>query len=281
VEFELLADGYAFLEAPRIDAHDNLYFTDIHIGGIFKRAPDGSIVHLLADRNVIGGLAFNRDGRIVASGAGGLILFDERTGQREMLLEQLDGQPIPVINDIQPDGEGGLYAGVVDIPERNLAKAVPSPLLHVSSDRRVRRVMEGTIISNGIGLSPDRKTIYHADTAIGILAYDRAPDGSCSNRRLLVDHPRVDGLAVDEEGGIWVATIEDAAIKRFLPDGRLERSIAIPAKRVLSLAFGGKDRTDLYIVTGSPANALDLERDGKVFRTRSDVRGLATPLTQF
>src|ERR1700737_3471184 len=113
MKLELLSAGHTFLEAPRVDAENNLYFSDIVVGGIFRRAPDGTITHLIPDRTWIGGLAINQDGRLVVSGRGGLLLFDPATDEREVLFDTLDGEPVGAINDIQPDGMGGLYAGLI------------------------------------------------------------------------------------------------------------------------------------------------------------------------
>jgi sugar lactone lactonase YvrE len=295
MKFERLADGYVFLEAPRTDREGNLFFSDIVIGGIFRRAPDGAVTHLLADRKMIGGLALNADGRLVVSGGGGLILFDVRSGEREALMDTADGRPVGGVNDLQPDGEGGLYAGTVDAaaqaamvdndPAVKLAAsrrpAEPQPLVLLSADRRARCVGVGAVITNGIGLSPDRRVLYQAETLEGILAYDRAPDGTLSKRRLAIRHPFSDGIAVDSEGCIWIAAVQDGAIVRFTPEGKLDRRIDVPVREVASLTFGGEDLRDLYVVTGSAINRPSYARTGHVYRARSDVAGLATPLTRF
>jgi sugar lactone lactonase YvrE len=278
---ELLADGYTFIEAPRVDARGNLYFSDVVLGGIFRRSPDGKIDHLIPDRTWIGGMALNADGRLVLSGRGGLVLFDPQTGRRETLFESLDGVPVGSINDIQPDGVGGLYAGMIDPAAQMLEKAEPQPLVHIAPDRRVRRVAEGIKVSNGIGLSPDGRVLYQAETLDGVLAYDRAADGTLSNRRLAVQHPLTDGLAVDAEGCIWIAAVGDSAVVRFRPDGSLDRRIQTPVRETTSLTFGGEIFADLYIVTGSRIDLPTYERTARVYRTRSDIPGLPTPLTRF
>jgi sugar lactone lactonase YvrE len=278
---ELLADGYTFIEAPRVDARNNLYFSDIVLGGVYRRAPDGKIDHLIPDRTWIGGLALNADGRLVLSGRGGLVLFDPQTGRRETLFDTLDGVAVGSINDIQPDGNGGLYAGMIDPAAQVLAKAEPQPLVHIAPDRRARRVAEGIKVTNGIGLSPDGRTLYQAETLEGVLAYDRASDGTLTNRRLVIQHPLTDGLAIDAEGCVWIAAPTASAVVRFSPDGTLDRRIETPVRETTSLTFGGEDLRDLYIVTGSRIDLPAYERTGRVYRMRSDVAGLPTPLTRF
>jgi sugar lactone lactonase YvrE len=278
---ELLAEGYAFLEAPRVDSNDNLYFSDIVIGGVFRRSPDGKTTHLIPDRGWIGGIAINHDGRLVLSGRGGLILYDPQTDRREVLFDSLDGEPVGSINDIQPDGRGGLYAGLIDPAAQMLAKSRAQPLVLVSPERRARRVADGIKVTNGIGLSPDGRTLYQAETMDGVLAYDRAPDGSLSNQRLAIKHSLTDGLVVDSAGYIWLAAPNGSAVFRYAPDGQLDRRIDVPVKEVASLTFGGSDLRDLYIVTGSAIDKKEYPRTGNVYRMRSDVAGQETPHTRF
>ena len=73
-----------------------------------------------------------------------------------------------------------------------------------------------------------------------------------------------DGLAVDEQGGVWVATGEAGAIARFAADGSLDRTVDVPAEFVSSLCFGGDDLRDVYVTT-----------IGALFRGRCDVPGPA------
>jgi gluconolactonase len=281
MKVELLAEGYILIEGPRVDSNDNLWFSDIKVGGVFRRSPDGKIKNMIRDRMWIGGLAINADGRVVASGHGGLIIFDPDTEKQEVLLDKVEGLPKLAFNDIQPDDEGGLYAGAIDPAAQMLGKAEASPIVHLSPSRKARRVAEGTKIANGIGLSLDRKTLYQVETLEGVLAFDRAADGSLSNKRLFIEHRLADGLAVDSEDGIWIAASQDYSIKRFTPDGKLDRRVEVPVQFVTSLCFGGDDLKDIYIVTGSAIDKPSYTRTGNVYKVRSDVAGQPTPLTKF
>ena len=80
-----------------------------------------------------------------------------------------------------------------------------------------------------------------------------------------------DGLAVDSDGGVWVACWQTARILRYRPDGVLDRTITLPFPHLVSLAFGGADMTDVYVTTGG-----NIEHPGRggVVRIKSDVPGL-------
>lgn len=280
-ELEQLSEGHVLIEGPRVDEANRLYFSDIITGGVFRRDPDGKMTHLIPERTWIGGIALNADGRLVLSGRGGLILFDPKTGRQEKLLEAVDGEPIGSINDIQPDDQGGVYAGLIDPAAQSGLKGKGQPLVLLTAKREVRRVAEDVKVSNGIALSPDGRTLYQAETTDGVLAYDRSANGSLGNRRLQIKHSLTDGIAVDEEGAIWLADPLGSAIFRYLPDGSRAEKIDVPVRWVTSVTLGGDDLRDLYIVTGSALNEANYEKTGRVYRTRVKVPGLPTPKTRF
>ena len=75
-----------------------------------------------------------------------------------------------------------------------------------------------------------------------------------------------------------VAIYGGGAVHRYAPDGSLDRSVAVPARAVTSLCFGGADLRDLYVVSAD--NTDDPTAEGCVFRTRSDIAGLPAPLAR-
>ena len=81
-------------------------------------------------------------------------------------------------------------------------------------------------------------------------------------------------MTVDAEGGVWLALHGGGAIRRYTPDGRLDRVISLPVKHVTCCAFGGPDFDDLYIT--SMTYRLPVEDQplaGSLFRVRPGVRG--------
>src|SRR5215472_9122138 len=92
---------------------------------------------------------------------------------------------------------------------------------------------------------------------VGVFA--ESPDGSA------------DGLALDSEGGVWVALGEGGGVARFHPDGELDEVITLPAGFVSSLSFGGPDMRDVLISTAD--NQLRPELGGTLLRSRSKIPG--------
>ena len=276
MELELLASGYGLVEGPRTDAEDNLYFTDIPGGTVNRRQPDGTIDTLVSGRRMIGGLALHADGGFVMSGPN---VAHWRDGEVRVLLD-VDG--VNSFNDIQPDAAGHVYAGAIRSDLDDLrAEKVPGECYRIGAGGAIDELYGGIEVSNGIGLSPDGATLYHVDsTTKGIWVHDLADDGTVSNRRHIgraaFERGIPDGMCVDADGNLWVAHVGGRRVVKLSPSGDQLDEIPVPSKAVTSVAFGGPEAADMYIVT---ADHLDEpERRGCVFRCRPGVTGLVTPL---
>lgn len=271
---EALASGYGLIEGPRVDAGGNLFFSDVQGGGVYRRAPDGAISTVIPKRRGVGGIALHADGGLVVSGRN---ICHVRDGETRVLFERAD---VGGFNDIFTDREGRVYAGSLrSNPFGRDAGQQKGELWRIDAPGVATEMYGDIALSNGIGFSPDGTILYHSDSVPRqIVAHDLSPDGQAKHRRALVtlETGVPDGLAVDEEGGVWVAVYGGGCVARYRADGTLDRRIEVPARSVTSLCFGGDDLRDLYIVTAD--NSDDPARGGTVFRTRSDVAGLPVPL---
>lgn len=281
MEIQTLASGFGLIEGPRVDGQDRLYFTDHASASVCRRSPDGRLETLLSGRPSIGGLALCKSGKLLMSGPS-LALLDEKAGTVEDVFSKYPGRTINSLNDLTVDAHGSVYIGSMNYNALNRhAKPVPGDLFRVDPDGMATLVGEGYQVSNGLGFSPDGKLLYHADSPPkAIYAYDVAPDRTLKNRRRFAELPEgyPDGLAVDAEGGVWAAAIFAYELVRFKPDGTLDRRIKLPSRMVVSLAFGGPDLCDLYVVTG---DNVDRPLKGTIFKLRSDIPGLPIPKANF
>jgi sugar lactone lactonase YvrE len=158
-------------------------------------------------------------------------------------------------NDAKADQAGRLWLGTMAYDETPGAGALyrldpraPRPVL----------VLGGVTISNGLGWSPDAKLMYYVDTATGrvdVFDYDLAT-GELSYRRPFVEIDKADGspdgICTDAEGAVWVALWGGGAVRRYLPDGGLDRVVEVGTADVTSCAFaasGGADELDLLVIT--------------------------------
>jgi len=281
MEVETLASGFGLLEGPRVDELNRLYFSDVPRGGVYRRNPDGTIETLIPGRKGVGGLLFNESGGLVVTGRT-LALWDQRTGAIRDIFTSFAGVPLRGLNDLTVDDGGSVYVGSLEFNALSNEKPVPGFLYRVDPDGKVTRLWEGIELTNGLGFSADRKLLYHSDsTTKAVWVYDVAPDRIVKDRRVFAKLPEgwPDGMAVDIEGGVWVAAVFAGEVVRFKSDGTLDRRVKIPAKKVTSLVFGGKDLQDLYVVSAD--NSEDTSRQGTIFRTRSDIPGLPVPSSRF
>jgi gluconolactonase len=285
MQFETLAYGYEFLECPRVDAENRLYFSCSR-NGVFRRDLSGNIQRLF-ERTWVGGLALNRGGGLLVSGKT-LALWNERDHSLKDIISEFEGSPIPGFNDLVVDRAGNVFVGVMgfDINTFDPSRAKPPPgsLFRVSPTGVATRLHDGIMVPNGIGFSPDGKLLYLSDTMThAVWVFDVTADHGVRDRRVFhhfADDELPDGLAVDVEGCVWVAVAKGKGeVVRLRADGTIERRVKVPSTFVTSVGFGGADLTELYVVTAD--NSEEPSRNGTVFRTRVDVPGLPMMPSQF
>jgi xylono-1,5-lactonase len=268
VSIETLASGYGLVEGPTVDADGNLYFSDVLGGGVYRLGPDGEITTVVPKRRGVGGIVLHADGGVVVSGRD---IVHVRDGENRTLLVVDDALGW---NDICADSAGRVYAGSIRFfvfdPD---AEPVPGELWRVDAEGKGTVLYDGVLHTNGVALSPGERTIYHSDTRNNvILVHTLADDGTASDRRVLHFPPGApDGMAVDAQGLLWVASARAGCIARLTPEGEIDRVVDIPAQMVTSLCFAGGDARDLYVVTGDNTEAP--ERGGTIFRITVDVAG--------
>jgi D-xylonolactonase len=151
----------------------------------------------------------------------------------------------------------------------------------IELDGSVRKVAYDIQLTNGLGFSPDGKTLYHSDSAHDhINCYSVSAGGFLIEKQLFAttEIGSPDGLVVSEDGRVWVALPGGRGVGVYHPDGSYDQLIEIPEPMCTSVCFGGDDLKDLYIVSGSRGS--DSERAGAVYVQRVDVAGLAVPLAR-
>ena len=137
---------------------------------------------------------------------------------------------------------------------------------------------------NGLAFDPDGRGVWWSDSHPLSQCVWHAPladDGSVGKHRLVIDmHElpgRPDGAAMDVDGGYWICANDGGRIVRLTPDGRVDRSIAVPVSKPSMCSFGGDALDTLYVTSIQPAQPQgdDVELAGEVFALRPGTQGIA------
>lgn len=272
---ETLAYGYGLIEGPRVDAEDNLYFSDVPNGGVYRRSPDGEITVAIPKRRGVGGIALHADGGLVV---GGRNVCHVKDGETRVIF----APDAPGLNDLMADSQGRVWVGTLRSNPftDGLEDREEGECWRIGTDGTATEMYGGVALTNGIGFSPDGSRVYHSDTGHHHIICHDIVDDQAVNRRAIFEDPKFfpDGLAVDSAGTIWVAEFGRGCVRGISPEGEEVGAVEVPAKEVTSVCFGGSDLRDLYIVTAD--NTDDPSRGGTVFRTRVDTPGQPTPVAR-
>ena len=262
----VLRRPHSLLEGPRIGPAGEFVYSDVIAGGLFACSPDGEVTELLAGRRGIGGVVAHAEGGWVISGRS-LVHLRPDGSQRELLSDP----DVPGYNDISATPGGELLAGELRYRPMSGEEPREGRLIAIGPGGTVRALCEHVQWPNGIGVSPDGATVYISDYARRrVLACPLA--GGASLEFAASPRGSADGLAVDAEGGVWVALGEGAGVARFDASGELSEILDVPAGFVSSVSFGGPDMRDVLISTAD--NLLEPELGGTLLRARSEIAGL-------
>jgi sugar lactone lactonase YvrE len=292
MQAELIVDARnAVGECPVWVPEENaLYWVDIPAGGLQRWSADTGHVHAWRAPQMLACIARHRDGGWVAGMESGFFhLHPHNDGSLDSnLLAPVEHARTDMrLNDGRCDRQGRFWAGSMVL---NMgANAADGALYRYSAGQHgpLEAQLGGFIVPNGLGFSPDGRTMYLSDShplVQQIWAFDYDTDsGTPSNRRLFVDmHQfagRPDGAAVDAEGCYWICANDAGLIHRFTPDGRLDRSLAVPVKKPSMCAFGGSRLDTLFVTSIRPGDDHDEQSlAGGVFALDPGVKGLPEPL---
>lgn len=249
-----------------------LYWVDIE-GCLLHRfhAPSGHQAYPMSSKT--GFVVAAQDGRLALGLADGIYLFDRQTGDLALLAAPAHWPAGNRFNDGKCDPRGNLWAGTISQSRKAEAALyyLHDGLLHVREQYIVN--------SNGLGWSPDGRTMYFNDTAAHTTwAYDYdVATAAASAKCVFADHGakgRPDGLCVDTAGRVYCASWSEGAVDVFSPEGMRLFRIEVPVDHVTSCAFGGADMKRLFITT-----AGEKGESGHLFYYDADIAGLPeTPL---
>jgi sugar lactone lactonase YvrE len=219
----------------------------------------------------VGAVVPRASGGLVVAAGNSFLALDPLTGVVTELAVA-PGQPDTRMNDGKCDRAGRFYAGTMADDE----SPGKGSFYRLDVDHGVTELFSGIGLSNGLGWSPDDRLMYYIDSLayrVDVLDYDPAT-GDLRERRpfttLGSGDVMPDGMAVDAEGGVWVAVWGGGVIQRYNAAGRLTGVVRLPAANVTSCAFGGPNLDQIYITTADgPGRSA-----GALFTCAAGVTGL-------
>jgi sugar lactone lactonase YvrE len=226
-------------------------------------------------------LAIRKKGGMIAATARGLSTWDVESNKFETMMNPLEGRAGIRFNDAAVDPRGRFWVGSMD---DNNPKEPNGQLFRLDGDKSFHLMDSDITVSNGIGWSPDQKTMYFTDSfRYCIHAYDfDAAAGSIKNRRVFVqsgtDGGVPDGMTVDSEGFVWSAFWGGWKVVRYNPEGKIDREYRLPVPNPTSCAFGGKHLDELYVTSATlgltAKEKSDTPQSGDLFRLRTGIKGM-------
>ncbi|WP_165323925.1 SMP-30/gluconolactonase/LRE family protein [Rhizorhabdus phycosphaerae] len=276
-DFEELASGFLFVEAPRAAPDGSLWFSDLSAGTVHRRDVNGTVRTTLAGRDWVGGIVHDVSGKTLCGGRGGIIALDLLTGDTQSVLSEIEGEPIVAVNDMEADGAGGFYGGTIDFVSIMELGRRPAPgrFFHMDASGKITVIRRDVFASNGIAFSPCGRWLYHSETSRGVWRYPRH-DGVAGQPELFIPLEDSDGLVTDQDGGLWVACWESGVLRRFSADGQPTHSLKSPAPHIVSVAVMPGTPPSLLVTTGGNA---DMPGAGALLRLPVDSPGVPDHLT--
>lgn len=262
----------------------SLYWVDIHNCRVEKFTPASRDHRVFEFDTAITALGFRSRGGFVAATARGIGFMQLSSLTPDIAAHPEVDKLYNRFNDAAVDPQGRFWGGTM-YEGPDTGEPTEGRLYRFDSDGSLHLMETGLTISNGMGWSPDLKTMYFTDTLRRVIyAYDFDPaSGTIDRRRVFVDSSSEDGypdgMEVDSDGGVWSARWGGWKVSRYDPDGKVEREIRLPVECPTSCAFGGEGLNELYITSAWTALTDEQRRQqpmaGDVFRLAMDIQGRA------
>ena len=287
---KVLVDGLVFPEDPRWH-EGKLWFSDIHADQVMTVDLHGRLEKVIEVPGEPSGLGWLPDGRLLVVSVTDRRLLRLDPGGLTTVAD-LGGLTSFYCNDMVVDRQGRAYVGHFGF-DINAAQPVPglAEIILVTPDGEARVVADGLGFPNGCVITPDGKTFVVAETGSARLsAFEIAPDGSLSNRWTWAQFdglpfwdqsPRrvaPDGICLDAEGAVWVASPLGNEVLRVEEGGRVTHRVTV-STLAIACVLGGPERKHLLVCTAPTVRPDECraQRAGRIEVAEVDVPGAGLP----
>ena len=279
-EGRVLLDGLAFPEGPRWH-DDRLWFSDMHSLVVVAVDEAGNREDIVSVPNRPSGLGWLPDGRLlIVSMTDRKLLRLETEGQLTEIADLSAHAPFHC-NDMVVDAAGRAYIGNFGFDLDAGEEPTTTNMILVTPDGDVQIAAKDLSFPNGTVITPDGKTLIVGESFGGKLtAFDIEPDGSLTGRRdwATISAAVPDGICLDAEGAIWVASPISAEVLRVLEGGEVTDRIKV-STQAFACMLGGRDGRTLFVCTAGNSTPEECakNRDGRIEAFTVDVGRAGLP----
>jgi gluconolactonase len=289
-----LASGLRFPEGPVAMPDGSIVLVEIERRTLSRVTADGRVDVVATLGGGPNGAAMGPGGKIYVTNNGGLKFVDRpgklfpvaqaddyvsgsiqvvdpATGRFETLYDACDGQRLRGPNDLVFDTAGGFW--FTDLGKTRERDADRGAVYYAKADgSMIREAIFPLERPNGIGLSPDGRTLYVVETPTARLwAFTLSKPGEIESANGpyrgekgrvvtgLGGYQMFDSLAVDAEGHVAAATLITGAVSDIWPDGSRVDQYVLPDMMVTNVCFGGRDLRTAYATLSMGGTLVSFE----------------------
>lgn len=273
---DIIAQGLAFPEGPVVMADGSVILVEVMAGRI-TRCWDGKSEVICEIGGGPNGAAIGPDGALWLCNNGGLAhqgpttqgrieRIDLATGKFERVYDSCDGIALSAPNDLVFDSSGRLWFTDMGSIHEN-GKDYGGAYSCLTDGNSISAIMRGAFSYNGIGLSPDEKSFYVADTfQARVYRFDARPEPQEPQYVATMPGPvALDSLAMSAAGNVCVAVVLGNGVATVTPAGKVSVRNLVEDDMLTNIAFGGDDMRDAW---------LTLSKSGQLARVRWYEPGL-------
>lgn len=257
------------IEGPAVDVNGILYAVNYAKKGTIGRVtPKGeaSLFVTLPEGSIGNGIRFNNSGEmLIADYTNHNILKIDRNTREITVFAHNDHMNQP--NDIAITDNDLLFASDPDW------KNSTGQLWRINTDGSFILLEDSMGTTNGVEVSPDNKTLYvNESVQRNVWAYDLSPEGSISNKRLLIkfDDFGMDGMRTDVEGNLYITRHGKGTVVKISPQGEILQEITLAGKTPSNIAFGGENGRTAFVTLQDNGNieSFKVEHPGREFQMK-------------
>jgi len=246
---------------------------------IHRWSPDRGDHNVWPMEQRVGGIALASQDTLIVVLRDGVYEFNTADAN----LRLLSSSPLPeyvALHECQCDRQGRLWVGSYDHRFTAENRDVQGGSIFRLEGNKLVPVIDHIGVANGMAFSPDGTVMYVADSPTRrVEAFDLdTTTGALSNRRPFLKledgEGFIDGATVDAEGGYWLAAVGAGTLRRYLPDGSLDRVVELPVSNPTKPAFGGSDLETLFVTTTRMQIGPGSEANGDIYALKPGVKGL-------